>query len=96
MAEVMTENNSRSQGAIDERSWASVLDLPCCLTAELRIPGLTVIELLRLEKGSVLRSSHPTSAPLPLWVNETPIGVGDIESLGKTLGIRFHDEEHNS
>lgn len=77
-----------SSSAGIERAWKDALGLPCDLSIELAVPGLTVGDLLALEVNSVIDSRTLEGSPLPIWVNKVMIGWAEFDVVGKHLGVR--------
>lgn len=68
--------------------WAEALWLPCRLSVELSVPGLTVGDLLKLEKDSLIDTYQSDGNALPIWVNGVMIGWAEFDVMGKGLAIR--------
>jgi len=52
-----TESEQKTDLAPAHRNtWAAVAGLPCVLSVELPVPGITIANLLELEEGSVIDS----------------------------------------
>jgi len=84
------ENAPKSdQLAASHDRWESFVFLPCALSVELKVPGVTIGDLLDLEPGSIINSRHPSSNPLPIWVNEVTIGWAEFDVVGKRLAVRI-------
>lgn len=73
----------------EEPRWQAVLGLPCQLTVDLSVPGFTVSDFLRLRVGSVLGTGWAVARDLPLRINGTVAGWGELEAAGKRLALRL-------
>jgi len=73
----------------EDPRWRPVLDLPCQLTVDLPLPNFKVADFLKLQAGSVMATEWRVSRDVPLRVNETLIGWGEIEGSGKRLAVRL-------
>ena|SRR5579871_5799723 len=63
-------------------AWDRFLHLPLNVTVDIPVAGLTVRELFRLEKGSVVSTAHPSGANVPLRVGGSQVGWGEIQVVG--------------
>jgi flagellar motor switch/type III secretory pathway protein FliN len=75
----------------EDPRWQPVLGLPCQLTVDLSVPGFTVSDFLRLRVGSVLGTGWAVTRDLPLRINGTVAGWGELEAAGKRLALRLTD-----
>ena len=83
------EARKRQEGRpIPQERWAWVSALPCVLSVDLLTP-VTVGDMLDLEVGSVIRSRHSPSNPVPVWVNGVVIGRAEFDVSGKVLAVRL-------
>jgi len=73
---------------ITQERWTWVSALPCVLSVDLPTP-VTVGDVLDLEVGSVIRSHHSPSNPVPVWVNGVVIGRAEFDVAGKVLAVRI-------
>jgi flagellar motor switch/type III secretory pathway protein FliN len=73
----------------EEARWRPLLRLPCLLTVE--VPGLRlrVSDFLALRPGSVVATHWGVSRDVPLRINGTLIGWGELESAGNHLAVRL-------
>lgn len=80
---------SHSLSPADELArWRPVLRLPCLLTVDVDLPGFKVRNFLALRKGSVLSAGWSLTRDVPLRVNGTLIGWGELEGTGQRLTVR--------
>jgi flagellar motor switch/type III secretory pathway protein FliN len=68
--------------------WRPVLGLSCQFTVELSFPNFKVADFLTLRIGSVLATNWAATRDVPLRVNGTLIGWGEMEAVGKSLAVR--------
>jgi len=73
----------------EDPRWQPVMTLPCQLTVDLALPGFTVSDFLALRTGSVVSTQWAVARDLPLRVNGTVIGWGELEAAGKRLALRL-------
>jgi len=66
-----------------------VANLTCSLKVALPIPALKVRDLLQLEVGSVLDTLQNADSALPVEVNGTVIGWGELDAAGPNLAVRL-------
>jgi flagellar motor switch/type III secretory pathway protein FliN len=78
--------NSSSPGNADP--WASFLHVPTRISVEATIVGLTVRELLRLEKGSILATTQSSATNVPLCAGGRLFAWGELEVSGVHLAVR--------
>lgn len=69
-------------------TWQGAEELPCRLSAELRVPVFTVRDLFRLNPGMVIETGWPQSSDVPLVVNKELIGWAEFEVVGEGLAVR--------
>ena len=63
--------------------------VPAVLTVEAAVVGLTVRELFRLEKGSIVATSQLTGANVPLRVGGRLLAWGEFQVAGERLALRI-------
>lgn len=73
----------------EDPRWRPVMTLPCQLTVDLAMPGFAVSDFLRLRVGSVVGTRWALARNVPLRVNGTVIGWGELETAGKHLAVRL-------
>ena len=59
------------------------------VTVRLALKRMPVCEILKLDRGSVLKFDKPVEAPLELMVNQKVLGVGEAVQIGNSLGLRI-------
>jgi flagellar motor switch/type III secretory pathway protein FliN len=79
---------AQAPGSVDAR-WQPVLGLPCQLTIDLPLPHFKVADFLRLRAGSVIVTQWRVSREVPLRINGTLIGWGELEGSGNRLAVRL-------
>ena len=76
-------------GSIEEKSPASLREIPLTLHIEIAKVPITLDKLLKLEKGNLLElPTHPGDAAI-LSINGKQVGKGELLFIGDTLGIRI-------
>ena len=71
--------------------WPRMLRVPAVISIDVPVVALTVRELFRLEKGSVVASSHSSGANVPLFVGRQLIAWGEFQVVGEQLAVRVAD-----
>jgi flagellar motor switch/type III secretory pathway protein FliN len=69
--------------------FAPFLHIPAAIVVEAPVIALTVRDLFRLEKGSVVASSQPSGANVPVHIASTLIGWGEFQVFGEKLAVRL-------
>lgn len=72
-----------------EELWAEAGELPCVLSVDVPLKRFTVRDLLLLERDTLLESSKPTGADVPVVVNSQVIGWAEFEAMGQRLAVRI-------
>lgn len=62
--------------------------LPCRVSLEIPVVKFTVGDLLRLSKGSIVETSSPITADIPILANGQLIGQAEFEVVGDRLAVR--------
>jgi len=88
----VTEAAARSTPAAPapkpDDGWAGLLRISLPVAIEAPIVGLTVRELFRLEKGSLVATSQSTEANVPVRAGGALIGWGEFQVVGDKLSVR--------
>ncbi|HEX3819436.1 MAG TPA: FliM/FliN family flagellar motor C-terminal domain-containing protein [Candidatus Sulfotelmatobacter sp.] len=82
-------SEASAEREISEALWQPVMDLPCQLTVQVPLPNFRVGDFLALRLGSVIASAWVVSRDVPLRINGTLIGWGELEQAGKHLAVRL-------
>jgi flagellar motor switch/type III secretory pathway protein FliN len=69
-------------------SWGELLLVKSVVSADLAIANLTVGDLFRLDKGSILVTSHLSGTNVPLVIGGRVLAWGEFQVNGDTLGVR--------
>lgn len=69
--------------------WEEAGWLPCSISVELPVHGLTVRGLLELSAGSLVETAWKSGEDTPLRVNGWQIGWVEFEQMGESLGVRL-------
>ncbi len=69
--------------------WEEAGWLPCELSVELPVHGLSVRDLLGLTVGSLVETEWKSGQDAPLRVNSRQIGWVEMEQMGEFLGVRL-------
>jgi len=70
-------------------AWPEMLRVHATLSVEVPIVQLTVRELYRLEKGSVVASGAPAGENVPLLAGGKLIAWGEFQVLGDNIALRI-------
>jgi flagellar motor switch protein FliN/FliY len=70
---------------------AALADVPVAVEAELDRKIMTVGEILRLEKGSVVKLTRSAGENIDLVVGGRLVAFGEIVVLEETMGVRITD-----
>lgn len=65
-----------------------LLDLPLEVTVELGRTRISLQELLKLDKGSVIRLGRTEGEPLDVQVNGRTVARGEVVVVNERLGVR--------
>lgn len=71
------------------KNWNAFLHLPCQLSLEIPIPGITVAALLRLAPNDVVSTSWLQGSDVPLYANGKLIGWTEFEVIDDHLAARL-------
>jgi flagellar motor switch/type III secretory pathway protein FliN len=63
--------------------------LRCTTTAEVPVPKFTVGDLLKLRKGSIVRTATPVANDVPVRINQILLGWGRFEAADNQLAVRI-------
>jgi flagellar motor switch/type III secretory pathway protein FliN len=77
-----------TERAAPSEDWGELLLVSAVVAADLAIENLTVGDLFRLEKGSILATSHLSGTNVPLLVGGRVLAWGEFQVNGDTLGVR--------
>jgi flagellar motor switch protein FliN/FliY len=82
-----------------ELSWmdySGILDMEVEFVADLGETELTVSELLKLEKGSIIDLKKPAGESVESYVNGRILGKGEVMVYEKNLAIRINEVLNSS
>jgi len=69
--------------------FAAFMHIPAPLTVEVPVVGLTVRDLFRLEKGSIVTTSQPAGANVPIQIGKALVAWGEFQVFGEKLAVRM-------
>jgi flagellar motor switch/type III secretory pathway protein FliN len=72
-----------------DESWGELLQVPTTVTVDVPIAKLTVRELFRLQKGSVLASTQVSGVQVPIAISGRLIAWGEFQVAGDHLALRI-------
>lgn len=72
-----------------EVSLSMLLDLTLPVTIELGRTSMTVQEILRLGRGSVIQLDRLAGEPIDIYVGERRFAEGEVVVLGEHFGVRI-------
>jgi flagellar motor switch/type III secretory pathway protein FliN len=70
-------------------NWGELLQVPAMVVVDVPIAKLTVRELFRLQKGSVLGSAQSSGVQVPIAVGGRLIAWGEFQVAGNHLAVRI-------
>jgi len=79
----------KDAGAGEEARWRPVMCLPCRLTVDLPVPRFKVSDFLALRPGAVIGTRWGMARDVPLRINGTVIGWGELESSADRVAVRL-------
>jgi len=88
------ENSSVEFDVVNELSWMDyegLLDMEVEFISDLGQTMLSVAEILKLEKGSVIDLKKPAGESVESYVNGRIIGKGEVMVYEKNLAIRINE-----
>ncbi len=71
--------------------YENLVDINVDFIAELGTTALTIRELLKLDKGSVIDLGKPAGESVELFVNNKIFGKGEVMVYEKNLAIRINE-----
>jgi flagellar motor switch/type III secretory pathway protein FliN len=84
------ETGHEAQSPDDAESrWRPALHLPCELTVDLALHGVTARDFLSLRPGVVMSTRWRSTRDVPLRVNGILIGWGELEAGANCLAARL-------
>lgn len=69
--------------------FAGFMHIPAPLTVEVPVIALTVRDLFRLEKGSIVTTSQPAGANVPVHIAKALVAWGEFQVFGDKLAVRL-------
>lgn len=70
-------------------SFVAFVHIPAPLTVEVPVVALTVRDLFRLEKGSIVATSQPAGANVPIQIGKALVAWGEFQVFGEKLAVRM-------
>jgi flagellar motor switch protein FliN/FliY len=71
--------------------YENLMDISVDFIAELGITNLTLQEMLKLDKGSVIDLEKPAGESVELYINNKIFGKGEVMVYEKNLAIRINE-----
>lgn len=72
-------------------SYTGLLDMEVSFRAELGSTKITLEEILKFEKGTVIDLQKPAGESVEVFVNDRIIGKGEVMVYEKSLAIRINE-----
>jgi flagellar motor switch protein FliN/FliY len=88
------KNSQDTYNEEDELSWmdySGLLDMEVEFIADLGETQLSVAEILKLEKGSIIDLKKPAGESVESYVNGRILGKGEVMVYEKNLAIRINE-----
>ena len=79
------------QQKLDKSQYEKIDDISVVFTAELGSTLLTINEILKLSKGSVIDLQKPAGESVELFINNKIIGKGEVMVYEKNLAVRINE-----
>lgn len=73
------------------KGYEDLLDIGVEFISELGMTTMSIKELLRLEKGSVIDLEKPAGESVELYINNRIFGKGEVMVYEKNLAIRINE-----
>jgi flagellar motor switch protein FliN/FliY len=73
------------------RGYEDLLDIGVEFIAELGMTNMSIKDLLKLEKGSVIDLEKPAGESVELYINNRIFGKGEVMVYEKNLAIRINE-----
>jgi flagellar motor switch protein FliN/FliY len=86
-----TSNESEVKHDLSWMNYEGLLDMEVEFVADLGETELTVGEILKLEKGSVIDLKKPAGESVESYVNGRILGKGEVMVYEKNLAIRINE-----
>jgi flagellar motor switch protein FliN/FliY len=87
-APAFTEFSAASAAATGEAPLAMLLDLTLPVSIELGRTRMTVQDILRLGRGSVIQLERLAGEPIDIFVSDRRFAEGEVVVLGGHFGVR--------
>ncbi|MGH9685694.1 MAG: FliM/FliN family flagellar motor switch protein [Candidatus Acidiferrales bacterium] len=88
VAEPSAQAAPLAQAPTTSDPWAGFLHVSTIVAVDATIVGLTVRELFRLERGSIVATAQPVESNVPLRAGGSLIGWGEFQVVGEKLAVR--------
>ncbi|WP_294904805.1 flagellar motor switch protein FliN [Tatumella sp. UBA2305] len=88
---VLNYDLSDTVPATDEQDVSLIMDIPVRLTVELGRTRMTIKELLRLTRGSIVPLEGLAGEPLDILINNYLIAQGEVVVVNDKYGVRITD-----
>lgn len=73
------------------RGYEDILDIGVDFIAELGTNNMSIQQILKLEKGSVIDLEKPAGESVELYINNRIFGKGEVMVYEKNLAIRINE-----
>ncbi len=88
-AESLNAADAGFAGANNEVPISMLLDLTLPISIELGRTSMTVQDILRLGRGSVIQLDRLAGEPIDVFVGDRRFAEGEVVLLGETFGVRI-------
>jgi len=90
MADIANSPVLETAAALPEHEdhWRHLMDVPAVVSVEVTVVALTVRELYRLEKGSIVTTSQSSGANVPLRIGGSLLAWGEFQVVNDRLAVR--------
>jgi len=69
--------------------FGSFLHIGAAVSVETAVVGLTVRDLFRLDRGSIVTTSQPSGANVPVHIAGSLVAWGEFQVFGDKLAVRL-------
>lgn len=90
----MTEGTLQAEKGPPKKAadlWPEIVSVSCEISVDLPVTSLTVGALYRLTVNSIVETSHPDGANVPVKLNGQLIAWGEFYVVGDQLAVRISE-----
>ncbi len=76
---------------LQEMNYSGLLDIDIVFSSELGSTAVSIAEILKFEKGTVIDLQKPAGESVEVFVNDRVIGKGEVIVYEKNLAIKINE-----